>query len=336
MIRARQPFLAALPLFLALGCGTEENGAANGGNGAPRGTGPGDWTAGDYPPDLTGPNYLEITGLDGQQDNTRQYKVHVPAGYDPNVPMPLVFCLHGLGQNAPLFCVNGADMVPKSDQAGFILVMPNAIKNQWNAGTCCAGDPVLDDVGFVRAMFEEVGTHVNVDLDRVYATGLSNGGFMSYRLACEAADIFAAVAPSAGALTANELGWGNLSSDFPECVPSHPVSVLDLHGTADGIVPFELQAKSLELISKADGCATATAPALAPVSAGDTTCVSYSGCPNGIEVTGCSVEGGGHAWFGDDGCGTGIGPAGCNIVGANSTTLVNTEEVWAFFSRHSK
>src|SRR5262245_24543559 len=109
MIPVQRSFLAAIPLLLALGCGSEENAASNGGNGPPRGTGPGDWTAGDYPPDLTGPNYLEITGLDGQQGNTRQYKVHVPPGYDPKVPMPLVFCFHGLGQNGPLFCLNGAD-----------------------------------------------------------------------------------------------------------------------------------------------------------------------------------------------------------------------------------
>src|SRR6201999_3515118 len=115
--------------------------------------------------------------------------------YDPKVPMPLVFCFHGLGQNAVMFCVDGAGMIPKSDDAGFILVMPNGYMNKWNAGACCLSDPKLNDVALVRAIFEEVGKHVNVDLTRVYATGLSNGGFMSYRLACEASDIFAAVAP---------------------------------------------------------------------------------------------------------------------------------------------
>jgi polyhydroxybutyrate depolymerase len=181
-----------------------------------------------------------------------------------------------------------------------------------------------------------VKKHVNVDLDRVYATGLSNGGFMSYRLACEAADIFAAVAPGAGALTTNGLGWGGTDSDFAECTPSEHVSVLDIHGTADGIVPYELQARSLELISQKNGCGSATAPSGAPRSAGDTTCVSYKGCPDGVEVTGCTVEGGGHVWFGSDSCGTGAGAIGCSFVGANSTTMVNTDEVWDFFARHSK
>jgi polyhydroxybutyrate depolymerase len=336
MIRRNQ-LHSTMVLLLALGCGSEESGGDSGGSGgAPRGTGPGDWVAGDYPPDLKSQTYLEISGVEGQQGNIRQYKVHVPPGYDPEVPTPLVFCFHGLMQNAVMFCVDGAGMVSKSDAAGFIVVMPNGHMNRWNAGSCCATDPKLDDVALVRAIFEEVGTHVNVDLDRVYATGLSNGGFMSFRLACEASDIFAAVAPGAGALTSNELGWGDTASDFAACSPSEPVSVLEMHGTADSIVPYNLQAPSLEGIARVNGCGTTTAPAVAPVSAGDTACESYSGCPDGIEVTGCSVEGGGHAWFGSESCGTGAGPTGCSFVGANSTTLVNTEEVWDFFSRHSK
>jgi polyhydroxybutyrate depolymerase len=342
---------SVFPLLLALGCSSDEpstggdpaGGGADSGVGgdggnvhAPRSTGPGDWTAGDYPPDLSGQTYLEISGVNGQQDITRQYKVHVPPGYDPEVPTPVVFCFHGLGQNAVMFCVDGSGMVSKADEAGFIVVMPNGYMNSWNAGACCLADPALDDVALVRAIFEEVSTHVNIDLDRVYATGLSNGGFMSYRLACEASDLFAAVAPGAGALTTNQLGWGNAASDFAECAPSEPVSVLDLHGTADSIVPYELQALSLDAIARENGCDTTTMPALDPESAGDTTCVSYTGCPDGIEVTGCTVEDGGHVWFGSESCGTGAGPIGCDFVGANSTTLKDTDEVWDFFSRHSK
>jgi polyhydroxybutyrate depolymerase len=331
------PFFAILPIVLLLGCGSDGQVTANEGGDEPRGTGPGDWSAGDYPPDLMGQSYLELDGADGREGVTRQYKVHVPANYDPAVPMPVVFCLHGLQQNAVMFCVSGSNLVSKSDTEGFILVMPNGDKASWNAGGCCKGDPDPgNDVAFVRAVFDEVKKHVNVDLDRVYATGLSNGGFMSYRLACEAADIFAAVAPGAGALTTNGLGWGATDSDFVECTPSEHVSVLDIHGTADGIVPYELQARSLELISQKNGCGSATAPSGAPRSAGDTTCVSYTGCPDGVEVTGCTVEGGGHVWFGSDSCGTGAGAFGCSFVGANSTTMVNTDEVWDFFARRSK
>jgi poly(3-hydroxybutyrate) depolymerase len=72
------------------------------------------------------------------------------------------------------------------------------------------------------------------------------------------------------------------------------------------------------------------------MSGGDTTCVSYDDCGGGIDVTGCSVMGGGHVWFGRDDCGTGAGPAGCGFVGANSNTLVNTDAAWAFFAAHSR
>lgn len=312
------------------------NAGAGGSADVVRSTGPGDWAPGDYPPDLMAQTYLEINGVEGQQGLTRQYKVHVPPGYDPAVPAPLVFCLHGLGQNAVMFCANGANLVAKSDLESFILVMPNGYNNAWNGGACCLADPALDDVALVRAIFGEVGAHLNVDLDRVYATGLSNGGIMSYRLACEAADLFAAVAPGAGALATNSLGWGNAMSDFTECAPSEPVSVLDIHGTEDTIVPYTVQAPSLDTLVQKNGCGTAVSPAAAPVSGGDTSCVSYSGCPDGIEVTGCSVQGGGHVWFGSDSCGTGAGAVGCSFVGANSDTLVNTDAVWDFFQRHSK
>jgi len=329
-------FFSVVPVVLSLGCSSSD--APGGGSSTTtRSTGAGDWTAGDYPPALTEQSYLELADVDGRSGVTRQYKVHVPPGYDPEVPAPVVFCFHGLQQNAVMFCTGGSDMVAKSDREGFVLVMPNGDGNSWNAGGCCkGGENPPNDVAFVRAVFEEVGRHVNVDLDRVYATGLSNGGFMSYRLACEASDIFAAVAPGAGALTTNGLGWGGTDSDFAECTPSEKVSVLDIHGTADAIVPYELQARSLDTIAQKNGCGSATEPALAPKSAGDTTCVSYGGCPDGIEVTGCSVEGGGHVWFGNESCGTGAGAFACSFVGANSTTLVNTEEVWSFFARHSK
>jgi polyhydroxybutyrate depolymerase len=303
----------------------------------PRSTGPGDWVPGDYPPGLMGSNFLELTGLPGQMNNVRQYKVHVPPSYDPKVPAPVVFCFHGLGQDALLFCVSGASMPAKSDAEGFILVMPNGVANSWNAGTCCgdASTQKLDDIGFVRAVFQEISKHLNIDLTRVYATGLSNGGYMSYRLACEASDIFAAVAPGAGAIGMDDIGGGtNPNADLEACNPTEKVSVLHLHGTEDGLIPYALQKQSLDRIAERNGCQTTTRPATQPMSAGDTTCVSYE-CPAGVDVTGCSVQGGGHVWFGSKNCGTGV-DAACGIVGANSTTLVNTDAAWSFFEAHPR
>jgi polyhydroxybutyrate depolymerase len=321
----------------------EDGGTDSDGGGGPLG----DWGPGDYPPDINSQNYLELTGVKGQKSYTRQYKVHVPSKYDPRVPAPLLFCIHGFLQNAPMFCVTGASLDKKSDSEGFILVMPNGYQNSWNAGTCCgaATNEQLDDVALFRAIFAEVDKHLNVDHRRVYATGLSNGGFMSYRLACDAADLFAAVAPAAGAVGTNSIAGSpggitavafNSNSDFTACNPSAPISVLDIHGTSDPLIPYSLQAPSLAAISGKDGCGTTTGPASAPKSAGDTTCVSYAGCPAGVEVIGCSIRGGGHCWFGSPDCGTGGGAIGAAIVGANSDTMVNTDAVWTFLSSFSK
>jgi polyhydroxybutyrate depolymerase len=293
----------------------------------------GDWRAGDYPPELTQETYLDIMGVEGQQGLTRRYKVHVPPRYDCTVPAPVVFCLHGLGQTPILFCLNGtafpggSGFPAKSDAEGFILVMPLGHQNSWNGTGCCGGaaSMQLNDVALMRAIFQEVGKHLNLDRRRVFATGLSNGGYMSYRLACEAADLFAAVAPAAGGI-ANTGG----------CNPSQPISVLDIHGTADRLVPYNLQQPSLARIASASMCESSTRPAAQPASGGDTTCVTHGGCSSGVEVTGCTIQNGGHAWFGDPSCGTGAGASGCGIVGANSNHMVNTNAVWEFFENKSK
>jgi polyhydroxybutyrate depolymerase len=301
--------------------------------------GKGDWRAGDYPPDINSQNYLEISGVKGQGTYVRQYKVHVPPSYDPRVPAPLVFCIHGLAQNAVMFCVTGAGLNVKSDQAGFIMVMPNGYQNSWNAGTCCGGasNEKLDDVALFRAIFAEVDKHLNVDHRRVYATGLSNGGYMSYRLACDAADLFTAVAPNAAAIGINSIGGGtNPTSDFTACTPSEPVSIFDTHGTADPLISYSLQAPSLALAVKNDGCSTTSVTPTVPASGGDTTCVTYPTCTAGTEVTACSVAGGGHCWFGSPDCGTGGGAIGALVVGANSNFLVNNDVIWDFFQRHAR
>jgi polyhydroxybutyrate depolymerase len=228
-------------------------------------------------------------------------------------------------------------MPAKSDAAGFIVVMPNGYQNSWNGGTCCGGAVTdgLDDIALMRAIFKEVSGHLNVDTSRVYATGLSNGAYMSYRLACEASDIFVAVAPGAGAIGMADIGGGTTStSDFKACTPTAKVSVLDLHGTDDPLIPYSTQKPSLERLAMRNECKLTTHPATQPTSGGDTQCVSYD-CPAGVDMTGCTVTGGGHVWFGSPNCGTGV-DAACSIVGANSTMLVNTDAVWDFFKAHAR
>jgi polyhydroxybutyrate depolymerase len=310
----------------------------------------GDWGPGDYPPgDIMAQNYLTISGVKGQMGNDRHYKVHVPPSYSPTTPMAVLFCLHGLGQNAVMFCLDsGVAWSTKSDAEGFILVMPNGYQSSWNGGTCCGGAATadLDDVSLMRTIFAEVAAHLNVDPHRVYATGLSNGGYLSYRLACEASDLFVAIAPTAGAVgiaaikgaVDGGLAVLSTSSDLVSCTPKHPVSVLDIHGTSDPIIAYDVQAPSLATFYSADGCSTTTAPAVVPISGGDATCVTYRGCPMcpHVDVTGCSIQGGGHCWFGSSDCGTGAGSLGNAFVGNNSTFMKNTDAIWAFLSRVSR
>jgi polyhydroxybutyrate depolymerase len=242
-------------------------------------------------------------------------------------------------QNAVSFCVEGSGMVGASDEFGHVLVMPNGFENSWNAGTCCGGASArgLDDVALTRALVAELGAHLNIDLDRIYATGFSNGGYLSLRLACEASDLIAAVAPGSGAIGTNENGGGtNAASDFVACEPAQAVSVLAFHGTQDTLVPSGLHLPALAHFADAGGCGITALPATEPFSSGDTSCISHTACPDGVEVTGCTVAGGGHVWFGDPGCGTGVGPLGCAFVGANSPVLNNTRATWDFFERAAR
>jgi len=164
----------------------------------------------------------------------RTYALYVPASLQSGVPAPLVVALHGGGGNAAnLERTVRLDAI--AEREGFLVVYPDGsgrldeILLTWNAGNCCgyALDEQVDDIGFIGALVAQLSDMYAIDPRRVYATGMSNGGMMSYRLACEAADLFAAVAPVAGAL------------NVADCEPAEPVSVLAIHGTADQHVLFE-------------------------------------------------------------------------------------------------
>jgi len=274
----------------------------------------GDWKAGTYPADfITGGGNSSLPAIGG-----RNYAVHVPTGYDCHLPTPLLYCLHGLGQNGYLFCVSGTStpnrsggMVAKSDEAGFIVVMSSGLQ------------PSAADVQVIRDIFKELDTHLNIDHKRVYATGHSFGGSLSFLLACTAADLFTAVAPNA---------WATLSG---ACTPAQPIAVLASHGDADKIAPPGDLGATMMTFATADGCSAMETPATVPASGGDTTCVTHAGCKSGVEVTYCTIKGGGHTWFGDPTCGTGVA-SGCSIVGANSTYYVNTDFAWDFLKRFSR
>src|SRR6185295_1907822 len=137
---------------------------------------------------------------------TRSYLVHVPRSYRPGRATPMLIALHGGGGNADYQADDSKyRLISKSDQAGFIAVFPNGYSRlggklaTWNAGACCAGAVrnQSDDVGFLRTVIRRVEIQANVDPRRVFATGMSNGAMMSWRLACEAPEI-RAIAPVEG------------------------------------------------------------------------------------------------------------------------------------------
>ncbi|HEY2629644.1 MAG TPA: PHB depolymerase family esterase [Usitatibacter sp.] len=164
---------------------------------------------------------------------TRTYRLHVPAGA-PSTPLALVVVFHGGGGNARN-AARMSGMDAKADKEKFIVVYPNGSGPMsgafltWNTWQCCgyALDNHVDDIAFIRAMVEDIARTHAIDRRRVFATGMSNGGMMAYRVGCEMADVFAAIAPVAGAL------------DTDSCKPSGPVSLIAFHGKADEHVRFD-------------------------------------------------------------------------------------------------
>ncbi len=161
---------------------------------------------------------------------TRQYRVYLPADFDETQSLPLVFNFHGYGSSnvEQVFYSQFNDV---ADEFNFILVYPMGLED--NTGTThfnsYFGTSDVDDVGFTSHMIDRIYTDYNIDLTRVYSTGMSNGGFMSYRLACELSDRIAAVASVTGSMAFPQ---------FDNCTPSRPVPTMEIHGTLDATVPY--------------------------------------------------------------------------------------------------
>jgi polyhydroxybutyrate depolymerase len=165
----------------------------------------------------------------------RPVDIHVPPGYRDGTPAPLLVLLHGFGATGEVQEIYFG-LTPAADEAGMLYVQPdgtrNAIDRQfWNAtDACCAGDLVsdVDDATYLRAVIAEVSSRYDVDRDRIFLVGHSNGGFMSHRMACDHADLVAALVSVAGATFL----------DPDDCSPSEPVSVLQIHGREDDTIRF--------------------------------------------------------------------------------------------------
>jgi len=252
----------------------------------------------------------------------RQYFIHVPPAYDGKAPLPLVLVLHGAVQS-PEGIERMSGMSAKADQEKFLAVYPKGTGwlPTWNSGACCgyAMENHVDDVGFLAALIGTLERDYAVDPKRVFATGISNGAMMSYRLACELANQIAAIAPVEGA------------QDL-DCRPSNAVSVIVFHGTADWLVPFEGGSTPFQVGSwRSDTSVSATvafwvkqngcAPNPRHEDSAAVRVESYAGCRDGAAVALHAIQGGYHIWPGTRFSGNDI-PA--------------TNLIWSFFARHPK
>jgi len=165
----------------------------------------------------------------------RPIEVHVPPGYEKGTPAPLLIMLHGFGASG---AVQDAylRLTPAVDERTMLYVYPDGTEDQlgrrfWNATEACCGGPdaSVDDSAYLAAVIADVAADYDVDPKRIYVMGHSNGGFMSYRMACDHADVVAAVASLEGATF----------DDPADCAPSEPVAALQVHGTADETITFE-------------------------------------------------------------------------------------------------
>lgn len=274
----------------------------------------------------------------------RNYLVHVPSGYRPDVSLPLVVVLHGAFDTAEgMETLTGFSKL--ADREGFVVIYPNGIGilgflQHWNAGHCCgkAAEEKIDDVGYLAAAIGDVQSILSIDANRIYMGGFSNGGMMTYRFAAERGDLLAAIAPLAAA------AGGQVSPETPEWhipEPIAPLSVIAIHGLADDDVrhaggvslhrggtrtywPVE---KSLQVWIRRNGCHPKAAET--SESGGAVQLRWWGLCEGNTEVALYLLEDWGHVWPG--GAFTASLPQGNPLKDFEAA-----EVIWEFFNRQRR
>lgn len=258
---------------------------------------------------------------------TRNYRIYIPAIYNSSTPVPLVFNLHGYGSNN-IQQEGYGNFRPIADTANFILVHPNGTldgssQRYWN----CFGTPGtgVNDIGFISALIDTVSKLYSINADRIYSTGMSNGGFMSYDLACGLSNRIAAVASVTGTMIFSHKNW---------CSPTHPVPVMHIHGTADATVSYNGSTSFVPVDSvvsywvKRNNCTTT--PVITTVPDINTTdgCIAenylYANGDKGSTVELYKVTNGGHSWPGAS--------VNLNVTNMDFSASV---EIWRFFRKYS-
>jgi len=267
----------------------------------------------------------------------RTYIVHIPDSYNKAVPTPLILAFHGgMGHKEMMATDKYYNLISESESKGFILVCPNGVGRQksgkfatWNAGNCCgyARDNNSDDVGFIREIIKVLQNKLNIDSKKIYATGMSNGGMFSYRLACDLTDTFTAIAAVAG------------TDNYDSCSPRAPISIMHIHAEDDTHVLFNGGAgeDAFKDISKVTDFTSVPETILRWVKRNKCSaepkrvlekegvyCDLYTGCDGNTQVKLCVTETGGHSWPG------GYKPQRGNSA-PPSKAISATKEIWKFF-----
>lgn len=263
---------------------------------------------------------------------TRKYIVNIPPSYfnDDSTQFPLVLGLHGLAGSGSQF-ERDYHFSEKSNEVGFIAVYPEGVRSDgplkirtWNAGSCCdyAMQHQIDDVNFISKLIDKLAVTHRINLHKVYVTGMSNGGMMAYRLACELPDKIAAIAPVSSTMVMDQ-----------PCHPGNPVPLLHMHSAQDTKVPFTggtglggyyfppvdsvLNAWSIE-----DGCTSY-------IQTEDRNTYVYKAwatCNNSSSIQCYLTDDGGHAWPG--------GSKSGSWADTPSTAINANDLMWAFFQRY--
>lgn len=277
---------------------------------------------------------LTIDGID------RNFIVYLPIGYNNAGKMPMVYVIHG-GSGTPEGMINIANFKPISDRDKVILVYPAGVQRNWNDGRPTTPNQLgINDVSFFNQVSDYMVKNFGVDGTRIYATGISNGGFMSSRLGCELSNRIAAIAVVAATIEANTI--------TPSCNPSNPVPAIYIHGTLDPLVPFtggNMTAggtaggtilSHFQAVAKWVGINKCNANAVEsdlPDIANDGTTIKkrlYASGTGGSEVISYVVQNGGHTWP------QGFQYLNESIIGKTSQDLNACEEIWSFFKRFKR
>lgn len=279
------------------------------------------------------PSAISFTQYDSLlfEGYNRTYLVHLPTGYTGAEELPLVIVMHG-GFGTAVSAQNKSKFSLKADSENFIVVYPEGVKggalniSSWNAGWCCgfASSSNINDVGFIDSLLNTLIGQYAIDTSRIYASGMSNGGFMAYRLACELSDRIAAIAPVASSMS------------METCSPNRPVPVIHFHSYLDSNVPYlggigdgfsnhynSPQDSIMNAWSNLNNCVTI---ADTVVDNAEYTFTKWTNCACGTEIHHYITHDGGHSWPG----------GGESVVGDSVSEFINaTDLIWSFFQHYS-